>query len=441
MNHQNRTRNWAYKALQFALTVVTGAALSVMIVRSAGNIANAVDGTAAFLEDLANHRENVNKESSFGQLRHDNLERELGEKGCKKEKKQKKEKKGNKKGKKEKKGKNKKRKKKKPNGGGGGDGDGGDGDGGGGGNIGNLTRRHTLRALLEEEMSEDAVFDEEFSHKDLAFMDGPNPCDQVDAHIRGDLGLRKVCAEYLALPYIKPDCSDQEDIVPKIYYSVGRDATEGYQQLATSAMNPEFVRHHFADLEAMDFVREKCGSDAAEAYACLVAPAFRADLFRFCALYADGGVYLDVDIFPLVPLEELYSPCSIATVGYDYPQDGVRPGKQMKILAAAPGAPIFKCALAQIIEHVRERFYPDFQLELTGPAMLHRCYEQHPEGVAVTYHDTRNAVWPFTGMRQGQKILAYEVPIGAKHFGDSENAEDYGYLFTSGQLYRDYCEL
>jgi hypothetical protein len=44
-------------------------------------------------------------------------------------------------------------------------------------------------------------------------------------------------------------------------------------------------------------------------------------------------------------------------------------------------------------------------------------------------------------MRQGQKILAYEVPIGAKHFGDSENAEDYGYLFTSGQLYRDYCEL
>jgi hypothetical protein len=403
MNHQNRTRNWAYKALQFALTVVAGVALSVMIVRSAGNIANGDDGTAGFLEDLANHRGNVNnKDSSLGQLRHDNLERKLSKKGLKQDKKS---------SKKEKKGKKSKgnSRRNKPSGG-----------GGNTGNIGNMTLRHTLRALLEEEMSEDAVFDEAF-YEDLAFMDSPNPCDQVDAHIRGDPGERKVCAEYLALPYIKPDCSDQEDIVPKIYYSVGRDATEGYQQLATSAMNPEFVRHHFADLEAMDFVREKCGSDAAEAYACLVAPAFRADLFRFCALYADGGVYLDVDIFPLVPLEELYSPCSIATVGYDYPQDGVRPGKQMKILAAAPGAPIFKCALAQIIEHVRERFYPDFQLELTGPAMLHRCYEQHPEGVAVTYHDTRNAVWPFTGMRQGQKILAYEVPIGAKHFGDSEN--------------------
>ena len=47
---------------------------------------------------------------------------------------------------------------------------------------------------------------------------------------------------------------------------------------------------------------------------------YRADIFRFCALYADGGVYLDADLELMVPLDDTHSPCSHVTIGHDYPQ-------------------------------------------------------------------------------------------------------------------------
>ena len=114
----------------------------------------------------------------------------------------------------------------------------------------------------------------------------------------------------------------------------------------------------------------------------------------------EGGVYLDEDILPLVPLDELYSPCSDATIGHDFPIAGV-PGKQMKVLAATKDynieAPIFSCALDEIIDRIKNQYEPQNNLELTGPLLLNKCYEMHNEGVAVSYIDTTQAKWPYAG--------------------------------------------
>ena len=53
-------------------------------------------------------------------------------------------------------------------------------------------------------------------------------------------------------------------------------------------------------------------------------------------------VYIWIRILcPSVKLEELYDPCSVATVGHDWPQR--RPQKQMKILAGQQGSQLFLC--------------------------------------------------------------------------------------------------
>ena len=203
--------------------------------------------------------------------------------------------------------------------------------------------------------------------------------------------------------------------------------------------NPDYRLNTLDDKAAGLYVRNKCGEQAGEAYRCLNAAAFRGDLFRYCALYAEGGIYLDQDIVPLKPLSEMFSMCSSATLGHDFPMNG-RTGKQTKMMAAAPKTDLMKCAIELIIRNVRERAYPESPLEISATLAMQQCYEKHPKDVAITYIDTRVAVWPYTGMRAGTDILAYEqAAAGSKHF--VVDLMDYPFLTARREVYADNCRL
>lgn len=262
-------------------------------------------------------------------------------------------------------------------------------------------------------------------------------CREVDAKLVDNEANRKLCKSYLDLPYLKTsedECTADQHKVPKTFFSVSKSNNQSHEQRGVSLSNPSYERKHYGDDEAFEFVKEHCGADAAAAYQCLAPPAYRADLFRFCALYSEGGLYMDSDIVPLVPLEELYDPCAVATVGHDWPQG--KPQKQMKILAGQPGAPIFRCMIQKIIGNVRQRYYPSNPLALTGPMALHECYAENYQEVSITYHDTRNAAYPYTGMRAGDKLLAFESP-GAS----IQNHESYKVNFDLHEVYRPTCPL
>jgi hypothetical protein len=109
----------------------------------------------------------------------------------------------------------------------------------------------------------------------------------------------------------------------------------------------------------------------------------------------------------------------------------------MKILAGVKGAPLFGCMVEKIVGNVAHRFYPDNALAITGPMALQECYEAHPENVSVTYHDTREAAFPWSGMRAMDKentVLALETPAA----GDRVN---YKTEFFAHEVYRSTCPL
>ena len=252
----------------------------------------------------------------------------------------------------------------------------------------------------------------------------------------------RLCAEYDRLETNMPNCTGRATVVPRILHSVGRDK-HNFLVSSTVTSNPTFRQNRHDDKSAAEYILAKCGQEAASAYSCLTPSAFRADLFRFCALYSEGGVYLDEDIFPLHHLEDIVSVCSSATIGHDFPTGG-KPAKQMKLLASSPGAAIFQCALLGIINNVRKRIYPSSPLELTGPLLLERCYADHNNDVAITYKDTRQAVWPYTGLRAGSTIIAYEYPSSSKHFCAGKECipdDDYAKIFRAKRVYSAGCTL
>ena len=244
-----------------------------------------------------------------------------------------------------------------------------------------------------------------------------------------DLNDASACKAFEAQPLDSyKDCFGRRRIVPRIYHAVAGTLEPPRTVLLNSQMNPEYHLSYQNDSSAAAYVREFCGREAAQAYHCFRAPAYRADVFRFCALFAAGGLYIDTDIITLKPFDELYLPCRNATMGHDIPPSGgtihdeqYTASKQMKILAAAPRAAVFRCMLKRVIEGVRSRTVPNHPLDLSGPVGLQACYAETAPDNALTYLDTHRAAWPYSGLRTRDDLLAYEMPNRAQHLkGDDK---------------------
>mmetsp|Transcript_41450 Transcript_41450/g.46202 ORF Transcript_41450/g.46202 Transcript_41450/m.46202 type:complete len:92 (+) Transcript_41450:301-576(+) len=73
---------------------------------------------------------------------------------------------------------------------------------------------------------------------------------------------------------------------------------------------------------------------------------------------------------------------------------------------------------------------------------LQDCYVQYSENVAVTYHDTRDAAYPYSGMRAVNKkgegestLLAFESP------NDHHDHKNYQLDFEKHEVYCSTCPL
>ena len=71
--------------------------------------------------------------------------------------------------------------------------------------------------------------------------------------------------------------------------------------------NPDFEYHLFDDEDCRQFIQNNFEEDVLTAYDKIIPGAYKADLWRYCILYINGGVYLDikysnVDDFNLIEL-------------------------------------------------------------------------------------------------------------------------------------------
>ena len=100
-------------------------------------------------------------------------------------------------------------------------------------------------------------------------------------------------------------------------------------------------------------------------------PAARADLFRYCILYVNGGVWIDVDIEVIHPLHTFITPAAELVVVHD----GGMPGDEFlynAFLATVPNHPVLKRAMDIIMEHYHVRLEKG-AVFATGPNVLWRA--------------------------------------------------------------------
>lgn len=133
-------------------------------------------------------------------------------------------------------------------------------------------------------------------------------------------------------------------------------------------MNPDYDYGFYDDEQAFELISKNYGPEYLRCYEALPPGAFRADLWRYCALYLYGGVYADVDTLCCCPLSNLIREEDEFIVSR-----GDHPAFLFNaFICAIPKSVILEKLLNQIIGRFRSNEWGDPFMEV-GPGGLRRA--------------------------------------------------------------------
>ena len=130
--------------------------------------------------------------------------------------------------------------------------------------------------------------------------------------------------------------------------------------------NPRFEHYLFDDNDCREFIKDNFDIAILNAYDNLIPGAYKADLWRLCVLYINGGIYMDIKLkcingFKLIELTE----------SEHYVKDRPLPLTIYNaLIVSKKGNPFLLRAIHKIVFNVQNKFYGEHPLHPTGPIML-----------------------------------------------------------------------
>ena len=129
--------------------------------------------------------------------------------------------------------------------------------------------------------------------------------------------------------------------------------------------NPRFNYHLFDNDECREFIKTHFRPDVLDAYDSLIPGAYKADLWRLCVLFINGGIYMDIKFccvngFRLIELTE----------NEHFVKDRPIHSIYNALMVCKKGNMFLLKCIRQIVENVKHKFYGNSPLSPTGPEML-----------------------------------------------------------------------
>lgn len=227
-------------------------------------------------------------------------------------------------------------------------------------------------------------------------------------------------------------------------------ATESWKQ-----KNEGYEYNFFDNKDRISFIKQHFSKDVIDAYHTLIPGAFKADLWRLCVLYIEGGVYADADTICETPLDDLIEVDDKFIITRDDPMAIKWLGNAF--IAATAKHPFLKEAIDRIVQncqHKQEMFYLDY----SGPALMGKSvnhvlgrdiesdFELGKQGdLKIMRHDFGRTKYTYND----KDILHVEYPgkvqemdaIGNKKFWDYVQAKTIYRQIPRTLLYTSFDEL
>jgi mannosyltransferase OCH1-like enzyme len=162
--------------------------------------------------------------------------------------------------------------------------------------------------------------------------------------------------------------------------------------------NPEFKHYLYNDNMCRDFIKENFNKDVLYAFDKLKPGAYKADLFRYCVLYINGGVYLDIKYKCANNFKLIYLMDKEHFVRDHDISDGTY-GIYQALLICYPYNNILLKCIHEIINNVKNNYYnfnndtPSNSLAITGPLLMSRFfYQKEIKNLVLNFDITREYI-------------------------------------------------
>ena len=139
-------------------------------------------------------------------------------------------------------------------------------------------------------------------------------------------------------------------------------------------INPQHKIYFFDDQAARELVARHFPGDTLTAYDKIMPGAYKADLFRYCALQVLGGIYTDSRIPYSLPFSELW----------DLDQDRVYLVRdkhdyaiQVAMMACNRNSRFMQLCQQRATRNILSGYYGDSPFSITGPEMAWRCFREY----------------------------------------------------------------
>lgn len=257
----------------------------------------------------------------------------------------------------------------------------------------------------------------------------------------------------------------KENVVPPVVYQTWHTKDMHYvwvEQFKTmKQLNSHIEFKLFTDEECREYIKLNFDNKVLWAYDSLAPTAFKADLWRYCVLYKEGGVYLDIKLLcydiDLLRKEEFLrvedipqAPCEAGTLEtyYDekyYSDASIKPGIWQAVMASVAGNKILKQVIDSVVDNVFNNYYGFNPLYITGPIALCSIVDSNkiPTGDMKLHKVHEQTEWIH--------VVFYGVPIVKlidyyRHYSNhnynvkvDHTKQHYSAMWKNGLVYKPHC--
>ncbi len=218
-----------------------------------------------------------------------------------------------------------------------------------------------------------------------------------------------------------------------IYHSWGTGSVppkmyENIQRLVE--LNPEFDYSFNKDEACREFIAAHFEPAVVEAFDCLKPGAFKSDLWRYCVLYKNGGVYIDIKCTPVTKFIDIMKKYEMPLFVLDSPNDFIHSCSWNGFMISAPGNPIFRKCIDEVIKNVEIKSYKGGSLSITGPCLLGKVIHEMMPNYKYKLRDSYRKILD----EHGNNIIG-QYPEYREEQNLFQKGKHYGEYYRRGDVY------